>query len=85
MKTDAKNVNALCRAFDLGKAEGLRVAKEKYLDADAYNEGIADGRECAIEEFLNLLRLQPFPKEIITIIYDCARKTKEQKNDNRNI
>lgn len=50
MKTDAKNVSALCHAYDLGKAEGLRVAKEKYLDADAYNEGIADGRADAINE-----------------------------------
>lgn len=55
MKTDAKNVSALCRAYDLGKAEGLRVAKEKYLDADAYNEGIVDGRESAIEDAIKKL------------------------------
>ena len=40
MKTDSVNVRALCRAYDLGKAEGLRVAKERYLNADAYKEGI---------------------------------------------
>lgn len=55
MKTDAKNVSALCHAYDIGKAEGLRVAKEKYLDADAYNEGIADGRASAIEECKQIL------------------------------
>ena len=39
--------------YKRGKAEGYREAKEKYLNADAYNEGIADGRESAIDEFLS--------------------------------
>ena len=33
MKTDAKNVNALCRAHEIGKAEGIEKGRE-----DAINE-----------------------------------------------
>lgn len=52
-------------AYQRGKAEGYREAKEKYLDADAYNEGIADGRESAIDEILSICHHAYSVSEII--------------------
>jgi len=81
---------AVKEAYQQGKTDATKELKEKYLDADAYNEGLVDGRTDAIDEIV------PIAEEIkklsegyghydflmkIHKLADGLLQLKEQKNE----